>query len=232
MPTTLSARQVSDTLDVNFPPNRTSPIEVVVGSAAASPQIRALAARMRALPGVATVAPPQPAGADLSLLVRRHAARPAERRRSTLVHRIRAMHAPVYVGVAGQTASFVDLEHSLAAHIPSCCAVIVHDARRPVPDDGLGRAATEGRRDECARAERDVRDPRVGVPGRAPAGAAVVQEPRRARRDPADIPGRCRLRARDRLRRVPALADQRSARDSGAPTPTRSRSGSSAPDGS
>ena len=32
---------------------------------------------------------------------------------------------PVYVGVAGQTASYVDLEHSLGAHLPAVLAVVV-----------------------------------------------------------------------------------------------------------
>ena len=33
--------------------------------------------------------------------------------------------APVYVGVAGQTAAFLDLEHSLGAHLPAVLGVIV-----------------------------------------------------------------------------------------------------------
>ena len=32
---------------------------------------------------------------------------------------IRAIDAPVYVGVAGQTAAFLDLEHSLGTHLPA-----------------------------------------------------------------------------------------------------------------
>ena len=38
---------------------------------------------------------------------------------------IRAIRAPVYVGVAGQTAAFLDLEHSLGAHLPAVLAVII-----------------------------------------------------------------------------------------------------------
>jgi RND superfamily putative drug exporter len=38
---------------------------------------------------------------------------------------VRAISTPYYVGVAGQTASFVDLEHSLKAHMPAVLAVIV-----------------------------------------------------------------------------------------------------------
>jgi uncharacterized membrane protein YdfJ with MMPL/SSD domain len=125
IPTTLSARQVSDTLNANFPANRTSPIEVVLGSSAASPHTRAVAAELRHLPGVAAVAPPQPAGADLSLLSVVTPDDPLSDGAQSLVHRIRALHSPVYLGVAGVTASFVDLEHSLAAHLPYVLAIVI-----------------------------------------------------------------------------------------------------------
>jgi RND superfamily putative drug exporter len=41
------------------------------------------------------------------------------------VRDIRAIRSPVYVGVAGQTASYLDLEHSLGAHLPAVLAVII-----------------------------------------------------------------------------------------------------------
>jgi uncharacterized membrane protein YdfJ with MMPL/SSD domain len=125
IPTTLSARQVSDTLNANFPANRTSPIEVVLGSPATSPHTRAVAAELRRLPGVAAVAPPQPAGAGLSLLSVVTPDGPLSDGAQSLVHRIRALRSPVYLGVAGVTASFVDLEHSLAAHLPYVLAIVI-----------------------------------------------------------------------------------------------------------
>jgi len=42
-----------------------------------------------------------------------------------LVHDIRSLRAPVYVGVAGTTAGYVDLEHSLGVHLPAVLAVVV-----------------------------------------------------------------------------------------------------------
>jgi RND superfamily putative drug exporter len=42
-----------------------------------------------------------------------------------LVHDVRALHQPFYVGVAGKTASFIDLKSSLAAHLPIVLAVVV-----------------------------------------------------------------------------------------------------------
>jgi uncharacterized membrane protein YdfJ with MMPL/SSD domain len=38
---------------------------------------------------------------------------------------VRAIRAPVYVGVAGQTAELLDLEHSLGAHLPIVLTLIV-----------------------------------------------------------------------------------------------------------
>jgi uncharacterized membrane protein YdfJ with MMPL/SSD domain len=42
-----------------------------------------------------------------------------------LVHVVRALRAPVYLGVAGETAAFVDLEHSLGTHLPLVLAVVI-----------------------------------------------------------------------------------------------------------
>jgi RND superfamily putative drug exporter len=38
---------------------------------------------------------------------------------------VRALQTPYYVGVAGQTAGFVDLEHSLGTHLPFVLALVV-----------------------------------------------------------------------------------------------------------
>jgi RND superfamily putative drug exporter len=42
-----------------------------------------------------------------------------------LVRNVRALDEPFYVGVAGQTASHVDLEQSLGAHLPAVLGVVV-----------------------------------------------------------------------------------------------------------
>jgi RND superfamily putative drug exporter len=41
------------------------------------------------------------------------------------VHDVRALRVPFYLGVAGETAAYVDLEHSLAAHLPAVLATVV-----------------------------------------------------------------------------------------------------------
>jgi uncharacterized membrane protein YdfJ with MMPL/SSD domain len=125
LPHSASARQVDDTLARDFPPNRTSPVEVVVGAPANSPQVRAVAAQITRLPDVSAVAPAQPAGPSNSLLAVASVQRPLSETTKQLVRDIRAIHAPVYVGVAGQTAAYLDLVHSLGSHLPAVLAVII-----------------------------------------------------------------------------------------------------------
>jgi uncharacterized membrane protein YdfJ with MMPL/SSD domain len=125
LPQSASARQVDDTLARDFPPNRTSPVEVVVGAPARSPRVKALAAHISRLSDVSAVAPAQPAGANDSLLAVAPVQRPLSGATKQLVRDIRAIRAPLYLGVAGQTAAYLDLEHSLGAHLPAVLAVIV-----------------------------------------------------------------------------------------------------------
>ena len=125
LPPSASARQVNNALQSQFAPDRTAPLEVVVGLPAGSPQVSTLAARITALPGVAAVAPAQPAGPANALLavVPRH--EPLSESSQQLVRDIRSIKEPYYLGVAGQSAGFVDLEQSLAAHLPAVLAVVV-----------------------------------------------------------------------------------------------------------
>ena len=125
LPHTASARVVDDALASKFPPNRTSPVEVVIGAPERSPQVRALATQISELPDVSAIAPAQPAGPINSLLAVAPVQGPLSGATKQLVRHIRAIHAPVYLGVAGQTAAYLDLEHSLGAHLPAVLAVII-----------------------------------------------------------------------------------------------------------
>jgi len=125
LPRTASARVVDDALASQFPPNRTSPVDVVAGAPQGSPQVRALAKQISELPDVSAVPPAQPAGPNNSLLTVAPVQAPLGGATKQLVRDIRAIRAPVYLGVAGQTAAYLDLEHSLGAHLPAVLAVIV-----------------------------------------------------------------------------------------------------------
>ncbi len=125
LPASASAHQVHDALDTQFPPNRTTPLEVVVGARASSPDVHALAERIGRLPDVSAVAPAQPAGRETSVLQVAPAHAPLSSATKQLVRDVRAMHTTYYLGVAGQTASYLDLEHSLGSHLPAVLAVVV-----------------------------------------------------------------------------------------------------------
>ena len=125
LPHTASARQVDDALNRDFPPNRTQPLQVVVGAPAGSPQVRALNAELQQLPNVSAVSPAQPASATTSLISVSPSRAPLSGASQRLLHDVRALHPAFYLGVAGTTAAYVDLEASLKAHLPAVLAVIV-----------------------------------------------------------------------------------------------------------
>jgi uncharacterized membrane protein YdfJ with MMPL/SSD domain len=125
LPQSASAHQVQAALDAQFPPNRTTPVELVVGAPASSPEVRTLTARIARLPDVSAVSPGQPAGRGTSLLQVAPVHGPLTASTEQLVRDVRAIHTPYYLGVAGQTASYLDLEHSLGAHLPVALAIVI-----------------------------------------------------------------------------------------------------------
>ncbi|MFZ0385141.1 MAG: MMPL family transporter [Solirubrobacteraceae bacterium] len=125
LPQSASAHQVQTALDARFPPNRTSPLEVVVGASAPSPEVRTVSERIARLRDVSAVAPAQPAGRGTSLLQVAPVHGPLTTDTEELVRQVRAIHTPYYLGVAGQTASYLDLEHSLDTHLPVALAIVI-----------------------------------------------------------------------------------------------------------
>jgi RND superfamily putative drug exporter len=125
LPSSASARQVDATLHADFPTGRIDPIEVVNGAPAGSTQVNALAAQIRALPNVASVTAAVPASPNLSLLEVSPSTPTYGEASRNLVQAIRALHPSFYVGVTGETAGFVDLEHSLGAHLPIVLSLVI-----------------------------------------------------------------------------------------------------------
>jgi RND superfamily putative drug exporter len=125
LPASASAHQVQEALDTQFPPNRTNPLEVVVGAPASSTEVRALSTRIAHLPDVSAVGPARPAGRGASLLEVAPVKGALTGSTEQLVRDVRAIQMPFYVGVAGETASYLDLEHSLGTHLPAVLAVVV-----------------------------------------------------------------------------------------------------------
>jgi RND superfamily putative drug exporter len=125
LPASTSAYRVDHALRTEFPSGRTEPIEIVAGAPAGSPQLHAFADRIRALPGVAAVAAPQPAGPRLSLIDVAPSAPTYSAATTHLVRQVRALPAPFSTGVAGDTAGFIDLEQSLGAHLALVLAIVI-----------------------------------------------------------------------------------------------------------
>ena len=124
LPTTASARQVDTALRNQFPPNRTTPLEVVTRARLHSTAVAHLSGRIARLPDVSAVSV-EPAGPSESLISVAPRRGPLTSQTQQLVRNVRAIRTPFYVGVAGETASFVDLENSLSAHLPLVLAIVV-----------------------------------------------------------------------------------------------------------
>ena len=126
LPEEKSARQVDDVIRAEFPPNRDTPIRVVVteGGAAAA---KAITADLRGLDGIVAVNPPQklPNG---DLIVEGISSAPyiADASRET-VREVRRLETPdgTTFLVTGGTADFLDFQQSLEEHLPLAFAIIV-----------------------------------------------------------------------------------------------------------
>jgi RND superfamily putative drug exporter len=115
------ARIVDTALKRDFPAGRTTPI-VVAAHTAPGPAADRFARQLGAVQGVGAVAPPRAAGPGLTRIDVFTPYGDLSEQSQSLVRKLRALHAPFDVGVAGRTAAFVDQKQSLAAHIPVALA--------------------------------------------------------------------------------------------------------------
>ncbi len=121
LPETTSARQVDNTLRADFPPFRDTPVNLVyVGEEAGAAEI---AERVDGLPGVADVLPPAGFEDDVYAINVISKTDSLSEDSQDLVEQIRADVAGV--AVTGATAEFLDLQDSLAAHLPTVIAIVV-----------------------------------------------------------------------------------------------------------
>jgi uncharacterized membrane protein YdfJ with MMPL/SSD domain len=125
LPASQSARQVADVMNRSFTANHGDPVDLVLGSPAGAPATAALRAFIARLPGVASVTAPAAAGSDGTILYAFTRHRPLAPQSKQLVRAIRALHPAFYLGVAGTTASFLDLESSLKSHLPLVLAAVI-----------------------------------------------------------------------------------------------------------
>ena len=126
LPDSASAKQAYEVVSNEFPPYHDTPIWVDVEGG--GPQAAALvAARARRVPGVAEVLPPQRLGRDVTALQVISANPFVSTPSQDTVRRIRDLAAPAgtTVLVGGATADFVDLQSSLASHLPIALAIVI-----------------------------------------------------------------------------------------------------------
>ena len=120
LPTSASARQVDNALRSDFPPYRDTPITLAVtGNARTAAQV---AADARSLPGAAAVSAPRVLAHGMYAINVVSTAPPLASASRTLVEQLRAL--PGDTLVTGDTAHFLDLEHSLERHLPIALALI------------------------------------------------------------------------------------------------------------
>ena len=127
LPTSASARQVSDRLAADFPEDRSQPIFAAVTAPSgpeAQPRLTEYAQRLRDLPGAEMVTPPARVGEGtwrIDVYSREWALTGASQ---DLVRDVRDTAAPFTVDVGGLSASFVDQKASIGAHLPYAIILI------------------------------------------------------------------------------------------------------------
>jgi uncharacterized membrane protein YdfJ with MMPL/SSD domain len=125
LPVSSEARQVAEALERDFPAAGESPIRVVARAGVQrDADLRAYAARLRAVEGAATVAAPRRLGpdtAEIDVITRGDA---VAQHNLDVMRAVRAVPAPVPVDVGGQAAAFVDQQSSLAGKLPVGLALL------------------------------------------------------------------------------------------------------------
>jgi uncharacterized membrane protein YdfJ with MMPL/SSD domain len=120
LPESASARQVDDVMRAEFPPYRDTPVTLAVeGNAAEAQRIADSAARV---PGAAAVAPPRELSGDTYAIDVFSRNPPLDDDSQELVHDLRQL--PGGALVTGATAGFIDLQDSLADHLPLLLAIV------------------------------------------------------------------------------------------------------------
>jgi uncharacterized membrane protein YdfJ with MMPL/SSD domain len=120
LPESASAREVDDALRSDFPPFRTTPVQLVVGGEAGDAQRVARDAEQ--VEGVAAVNPPTRLDGGLSVVELVSSNGALTEQSQDLVEELRGL--PGDVLVTGDAAHFVDLQDSLLDHLPLVLAIV------------------------------------------------------------------------------------------------------------
>jgi uncharacterized membrane protein YdfJ with MMPL/SSD domain len=125
LPAGLAARQVDDVLHRDFGVPSGATITVVVEAPASdAASVQAFAGTLKTIANVADVSAPQPAGGGTWTIDVRAPGGNFDPATLAVVHDIRAEAAPFTFLVDGQAAQFIDLQASLASHLPMAIAIV------------------------------------------------------------------------------------------------------------
>jgi uncharacterized membrane protein YdfJ with MMPL/SSD domain len=124
LPRTASPRQVGDALRRDFPTGLSQNV-LILATGAHGHALGRYRAQLQRLADVASLAPPVRLSRRLELLEVAPATSALSPASQGLIGRIQALRAPFPVALTGQTAGFVDLEQSLAAHLPLGAALVI-----------------------------------------------------------------------------------------------------------
>jgi uncharacterized membrane protein YdfJ with MMPL/SSD domain len=125
LPSSLAARQVDDALHRDFGAPSGATVNVVVEAPASDAnKVLAFASSLNAIRNVADVSAAQSVGGGTWTFDVRTRGGNFDRATLTIVRDIRAAPAPFTVLVDGQAAQFVDLQASLASHLPMAVAIV------------------------------------------------------------------------------------------------------------
>ena len=123
LPADSKARMVSDALERDFPPNRTTPV-YVIAEAGAGAELDRYVARVERLPDSAAVREPQPVADGLTRIDVISRGGELDDSSQQLVRDMRAIDPGFETLVGGQAAEFIDQRESIAAHLPIALAIV------------------------------------------------------------------------------------------------------------
>ncbi len=126
LPEERSARQVDDVLRADFPPNRDTPIRVVLASTEQG-DVTAVQQRLADTAGVVAVNPPQQIDEKTTVLEGVSANPYIDEASRDAVRQVRRIETPsgAELLVTGATADFIDFQSSLEEHLPLAVSIIV-----------------------------------------------------------------------------------------------------------
>jgi RND superfamily putative drug exporter len=123
LPANSEVRKVSDALDRDFPPRRTTPAYVVAETTSRA-ELDDYRARIERLPGAEAVSPPRPLGRDVSRIDIVSRGGELADGSQQLVRDVRGLDPAFGTLVGGRTAEFMDQRQSIGAHLPVALAIV------------------------------------------------------------------------------------------------------------